>query len=118
MRRSALIAGAVTSALWFRRAARRRHIHWQPPAGTIHHGTLTARRVGTTGTPIVLLHGLAASGRVFGAAFDTLGDQHRLIVPDLLGFGDSPTSEAGYGPEQHIEAVLACVASSAATTSR
>jgi len=59
--------------------------------------------------PIVLLHGLAASGRVFGAAFDALGDQYRLIVPDLLGFGDSPTSEAGYGPEQHVDAVLACI---------
>jgi len=110
VRRSTLIAGAISTVLWFRRAARRRHIQWQPPGGTIHRGTLTARRVGNSGPPIVLLHGLAASGRVFGAAFDTLGDHHRLIVPDLLGFGDSPTSTTGYGPEQHVDAVLACVA--------
>jgi pimeloyl-ACP methyl ester carboxylesterase len=109
MRRVSRIATVLSVALWCRRAARRRHIHWQPPGGALHRGTLTARHVGDAGTPVVLLHGLAASGRVFGAAFDALGDRHRLIVPDLLGFGESPTSSTGYGPEQHIDAILRCV---------
>lgn len=109
MRRFSRVAALLGIAFWFRRAARRRYIHWQPPGGAVHRGTLTARHVGDAGTPVVLLHGLAASGRVFGAAFDSLGDRHRLIVPDLLGFGESPTSNTGYGPAQHVAAILACI---------
>jgi len=108
MRRVSRTATVLGMALWCRRAARRRHIDWQPPGGAVHHGTLTARHVGDAGAPVLLLHGLAASGRVFGAAFDSLGDGHRLIVPDVLGFGESPTPNTGYGPEQHVDAILGC----------
>ena len=36
------------------------------------------------GRPVLLLHGLAGSQRYFGAAFDALGREGRLVVPDLL----------------------------------
>ena len=110
MRRFSRVAAIVGLAFWCGRATRRRHIHWQSPGGTVHRGALTARHFGDGGTPIVLLHGLVASGRVFGAAFDSLGNRHRLIVPDLLGFGESPTSNTGYGSAQHVDAILRCVA--------
>jgi len=61
------------------------------------------------GTPIVLLHGLGASGDYWGSAYDRLGDQHRLVVPDLLGFGASPRPTVGYGPDEHVAAIEACL---------
>jgi len=57
----------------------------------------------------VLLHGLVASGIYWGGAFDRLGEQHRLVVPDLLGFGRSPRPADGYGPDDHIDAIITCL---------
>lgn len=37
----------------------------------------------------MLLHGLFASGRYFGAAYDALAAEFQLTVPDLPGFGRS-----------------------------
>jgi pimeloyl-ACP methyl ester carboxylesterase len=70
---------------------------------------LAVRTLGTTGPPVVLLHGLAASGRYWGAAYDGLAVDHRLVVPDLLGFGRSPRPAAGYGPDDHADAVVRCL---------
>lgn len=33
----------------------------------------------------------------------------RLVVPDLLGFGASPKPAHGYGPDEHADAVAACL---------
>jgi pimeloyl-ACP methyl ester carboxylesterase len=56
---------------------------------------------------VLLLHGLTGSNRYFGHAFDTLADHARLVVPDLLGFGDSPHPDrSAYDPEAHARAVL------------
>lgn len=38
---------------------------------------------------VVLLHGLVGSGDAFGADYDRLVTDHRLVVPDLLGFARS-----------------------------
>lgn len=81
---------------------------WDPPATSTMSGPLSARVLGS-GTPIVLLHGLGASGRYWGAAYDRLGDDHLLVVPDLLGFGASPRPDHGYGPDEHAAAVCACL---------
>ena len=64
---------------------------------------------GETGTPIVLLHGLVGSSNYWGAAYDTLASHHRLIAPDLLGFGRSPRPASGYGPDDHAAGVLAAL---------
>lgn len=63
---------------------------WRPsriPAG--RYGPLHARVGGDGDVAVVLLHGLAASGRMWSATFDRLAWHHRLVVPDLLGFGGS-----------------------------
>jgi len=72
-------------------------------------GGLSARVLGTEGPPIVLLHGLVGSGRYWGAAYDVLAEHHCLVVPDLLGFGRSPRPATGYSPDDHANAVVACL---------
>lgn len=106
----ALPLGAVAGAgvLLGRRALgqARRHsaIGWSPAGGRLHRGALTTRTLGD-GPPLVLLHGFAASGRFWGAVYDQLAADRRLIVPDLLGFGDSPKPETGYSAEDHADAI-------------
>lgn len=41
------------------------------------------------GTPLLLLHGFASSGREFQRLAPALAESHALIIPDLLGFGHS-----------------------------
>jgi pimeloyl-ACP methyl ester carboxylesterase len=67
------------------------------------------RTVGDHGPPVLLLHGLAGSGRYWGADYDQLGRHGRLVVPDLLGFGASPRPASGYGPAEHADALAACL---------
>jgi pimeloyl-ACP methyl ester carboxylesterase len=57
----------------------------------------------------VFLHGLAATGRYWGSAYDPLAVEHRLVFPDLLGFGGSPRPPSGYGPDDHAHAVAKCL---------
>jgi pimeloyl-ACP methyl ester carboxylesterase len=71
--------------------------------------SLTARVLGSMGSPIVLLHGLVASGLYWGGEYDRLAQGHRLVVPDLLGFGRSPRPAAGYGPDDHVGALVTCL---------
>jgi pimeloyl-ACP methyl ester carboxylesterase len=47
------------------------------------------RRVGQ-GPPLLLLHGLTNTWRVWRPHLDALGATHALIVPDLRGHGDTP----------------------------
>jgi pimeloyl-ACP methyl ester carboxylesterase len=42
-----------------------------------------------TGTPVVLVHGLGATGNVFGAQVAALSSAYRVVVPDLRGCGRS-----------------------------
>ena len=61
------------------------------------------------GEPVVLLHGIAAKGAHWKPLLKRLSsDTWRVIIPDLLGFGDSPTPQgARYDVAQHARAVLA-----------
>jgi len=90
-----------------RRVAHGSSVTWAPATGTVQPGTLAVRTLGNIGQPVVLLHGLAASGQFWGAEYDHLADHARLIVPDLLGFGRSPRPASGYGPNDHADAVAA-----------
>jgi pimeloyl-ACP methyl ester carboxylesterase len=92
-----------------RRHRRHQIAAWKPGAGAHHRGSLAVRTLGNRGSPVVLLHGLAASGRYWGAAYDSLARDHRLVVPDLLGFGRSPRPRSGYGPDDHARAVARCL---------
>jgi len=93
-----------------RRRRRRSHeIAWSPGAGEHQCASLAVRTLGTSGSPIVFLHGLGASGSYWGVAYDRLAGRHRLVFPDLLGFGRSPRPRSGYGPDDHANAVAKCV---------
>lgn len=108
----AIAVGACSTitaiALWRFASQRRSGVDWRPPRPRTMLSPLAARVIGE-GTPIVLLHGLGASGDYWGSAYDRLGDGHRLVVPDLLGFGASPRPSVGYGPDEHVAAIQACL---------
>jgi pimeloyl-ACP methyl ester carboxylesterase len=80
---------------------------WRPGTGQRSRAGLLAVRVAGAGEPaIVLLHGLAGSGDVFGAGFDGLAGHGRLVVPDLLGFGRSMDHDrAEFGLEAQLDAL-------------
>ncbi len=62
------------------------------------------------GSVIVLLHGVPTSGWLYRHIIDHLIDYgHRVIVPDMLGFGssDSPKGYDIYSEAQHAERLLA-----------
>ena len=105
---AAVLAVTASAGLYFRRCARRPR--WRPPAGlVVETSSLSVRVLGDVGPPILLLHGLVSSGIYWGGAYDGLADRHRLVVPDLLGFGQSPHPPSGYGPDDHIAALNACL---------
>ena len=56
--------------------------------------TLFARDAGA-GSPVLLVHGWPHDRRVWDGLADALSDAHRVIVPDLPGFGYSPPRHAG-----------------------
>lgn len=54
----------------------------------------------------ILLHGLVASGDIFGAQFDALSSEGPLVVPDLLGFGRSLDEERStFTADDHLAAL-------------
>ena len=63
------------------------------------------------GTPVVLLHGIGRSGKVWQPLVDELqGKPYRVSVFDLLGFGDSPKPGwPRYDIDTHAEAVIATI---------
>ncbi|MGI8777358.1 MAG: alpha/beta fold hydrolase [Acidimicrobiales bacterium] len=103
-------AGVATTAGFEYQRARRSAGAWQRPAGEHGHaGALAVRTLGDTGSPVLLLHGLVASGIFWGGAYDRLVERHRLVVPDLLGFGGSDRPDGRYGPDDHVQAVVECL---------
>lgn len=69
-------------------------------------GQLWARSAGRDGDAVVLLHGLISTGDVFGAAYDRLASTHRLVTPDLLGFGRSMDEDRpSFSRNDHLDAL-------------
>jgi len=54
---------------------------------------------------MLLLHGLAASSRYWTGGVEPMLGDHRLLIPDLLGFGDSPKPRARYDLRDHLAAL-------------
>jgi pimeloyl-ACP methyl ester carboxylesterase len=105
----AAAAGVVAAVRAVAALDARRQMQWRPGDGEWHDGILAARVLGAAGAPLVLLHGQAGSGRYWGAAWDQLAAQHRVVVPDLLGFGASPRPDSSYDADAHADAVLGCL---------
>lgn len=60
-------------------------------------------KVSGTGTPVLLVHGFPLSSQLWNPIVPTLEKEHRLIVPDLRGHGQSEASPtmtmAGYADD-------------------
>ena len=91
-----------------RRRRRRRALDWTPGGGTEHAGPVLAhRRIGGPDPRVVLLHGLAGSGRYWGSEYDACASAGGVIVPDLAGFGRSIDAPGPYDLTGHADAVAA-----------
>ena len=104
-----LAAGAAAGpALWALRHRMSASVEaWAPPSlpGT-RTASLYARQGGDGDTAIVLLHGLVSSGDVFGDRYDQLARSHRVVVPDLLGFGRSLDEDRDrFTVDDHLDAL-------------
>lgn len=100
-------AGVLASSRRATRLAGR--ISWVPPGPSSGTAALAYRIEGSGHPATVLLHGLFASGRYWGAAYDTLAGKSALLVPDLAGFGRSVEVTDGFGPEVHADLVAGTV---------
>ncbi len=64
------------------------------------------RTAGTGDSAFVLLHGITASGDIFGAEWDQLTTAGRIVVPDLLGFGRSmDEARSDFSLDAHLAAL-------------
>ncbi len=54
--------------------------------------------LGENGTPVILIHGLGASADIWMYNVDALAEQHRVYVPDLVGFGRSDKPGPSFSP--------------------
>jgi pimeloyl-ACP methyl ester carboxylesterase len=51
---------------------------------------------GKGGSPVILIHGYAQNSHMWRPLMTELGKTHRVIAPDLRGFGDTAKAETGY----------------------
>ena len=89
-----------------RRRRRRAALDWTPGGGSEHPGPVLAHRVvGGDDPSVLLLHGLAGSGRYWGGAYDACGSPGGVLVPDLAGFGRSIDAVGPFDLVGHADAV-------------
>jgi len=86
------------------------------PAQDIHtfgsEGALHAVRLGDPAAPaIVFLHGITGSRRYWEKRVVSMARRHRLIIPDLLGFGLSPKPPVDYTVPRFRQGVRALMES-------
>jgi len=69
--------------------------HRAPVSGaTLHYAA-----AGTTGSPVLLVHGFPETWRAFRKLIPLLAVTHRVFAVDLRGFGDSDTAPGDYDSE-------------------
>lgn len=85
---------------------------WQDPLAATAEGTvfksragIRVRQIGSDDSALVFVHGLGASLRYWGTAYDSLAVRRRLIFVDLAGFGGSDTPAAPYDLEFHSKMI-------------
>jgi pimeloyl-ACP methyl ester carboxylesterase len=102
----AALSGGGFAALTARLLWRRRDLNWSSPERFRQEAYLSCEIVGSGSQPVLLLHSIDGSSRYFGSAFDELAEPGPLLVPDLLGFGESPNSSGAYSLDDHVNALL------------
>src|SRR3569832_1268002 len=65
------------------------------------HGHRAICRVGGSGPPLVLIHGMVNSSRHWERVALQLADSYTVIAPDLIGHGDSATPRGDYSLGAH-----------------
>lgn len=106
--RRLLTLGGVAAGVWTTSHLRSPAVRtWQPSALPGRRvGRLWVRTGGQGSTGVLLLHGLVATGDVFGPTPDHLAGDHVVAVPDLLGFGRSlDEGSDDFGTEAHLDAL-------------
>ena len=77
--------------------------------GITHHrahvngATLHYAAAGTTGSPVLLVHGFPETWRAFRKLIPLLAASHRVFAVDLRGFGDSDTAPDDYDSKAAAE---------------
>src|SRR3984885_5869484 len=77
--------------------------------GITHHcahvngATLHYAAAGTTGSPVLLVHGFPETWRAFRKLIPLLASSHRVFAVDLRGFGDSDTAPGDYDSKASAE---------------
>jgi pimeloyl-ACP methyl ester carboxylesterase len=61
------------------------------------HGYRRAYRIGGSGPPLLLLHGIGDSSETWDQVIEPLSRRFTVIAPDLLGHGESDRPRADYG---------------------
>jgi len=69
-------------------------------------GRMALDRYGDRGPPVVLLHGIPGWRGTFSEVGRRLGGQCRVVVPDLLGFGESSEAPPGAHAAEQAAAVI------------
>ncbi len=98
---------AALAAWWLQAHVRSKAVRaWASPTLDPTSTRSLYARSGGKGSAVVLLHGLVSTGDVFGSRFDALASTHRLVVPDLLGFGRSMDSSRDvFSLADHLDAL-------------
>ena len=71
---------------------------------------------GAGGSTVILLHGYAQNSHMWRPLMSELGKTHRVIAPDLRGFGDSAKPEKGYDKTTVADIAAAAQVSTVSTT--
>ncbi|MFI5275195.1 MAG: alpha/beta fold hydrolase [Candidatus Saccharimonadales bacterium] len=80
---------------------------WHQVLGRPYQAVCTVDE-GTGDPPVVLLHGLGSSSKVWSNVVTLIKATHRVIALDLVGFGESPKpSWLAYSVDDHARAVIA-----------
>ena len=107
-RGAAVAAGIGGAAWWVTRHQRSPAVRmWRPGGGERRWAdALSVRTTGNGDSASVLLHGITASGDIFGAAWDELTTAGQLVAPDLLGFARSMDEvRTDFSLEAHLGAL-------------
>src|SRR5580692_10094438 len=65
--------------------------------------TLHYAAAGTTGSPVLLVHGFPETWRAFRKLIPLLAASHRVFAVDLRGFGDSDNAPGDYDSKSSAE---------------